>query len=60
MNRLQTNQMVTRRQSKWPEWGANHKEARGSIKEQHVFDFHSLTDDIWQVKGTHDARSWIF
>ena len=48
--------MVTHRQSKWLEPRANHKEAREMIKEQHVFDFHRHTDDIWQVKSTHDAR----
>ena len=57
MNRLQANQMPTRRQSKWLEPRANHKEAHELIKEQHMFDFHSHTDDIWQVKDTHDARS---
>jgi hypothetical protein len=50
--------MVARRQSNWPGPRANHKEAHGLIKEQHMFDFlHSHTDDIWQVKGTHDAHS---
>ena len=51
--------MVARRQSNWPGPRANHKETHGLIKEQHMFDFflHSHTDDIWQVKDTHDARS---
>ena len=30
---------------------ANYKETRKPVKERHVFDnFHSHTDDIWQVK----------
>ena len=30
--------------------GANHKETRKPVKERHVIDFHSHTDDIWQME----------
>jgi hypothetical protein len=50
VNKMQANQMVTSKQNSVARTGANHKETCRPIKEQHVFDFHSHIDDIWQMK----------
>jgi hypothetical protein len=46
VSRMQANQMATRKQNSVARAGANHKETHRPVKEQHVFDFHSHTDDI--------------